>query len=196
MGKTMGFWLWLAFHGYFLVLLTMARGVKPKAAARGRGRCASTRRPPTSRKAPLAPASPTLATSASTPTSDSKNLKQLERRDTDDQVDRVIEQKLSSVPAHVIVGAVAKDGVTRVRDFIAAEIRTLRGTTKRLSTRFWSSFNDHFDSNVNASDILEEPPLPTRRSPTSLWRRSRWRTPTTLPRELARVWSATSSSTR
>ena len=157
LGKTMGFWLWLAFHGYFLVLLTMARGVKPKAAARGRGRGASTRRP-TSRKAPLAPASPTLAKCASTPTSDSKKLKQLERRDTDDQVDRVIEQKLSSVPAHVIVGAVAKDGVTKVRDFIAAEIRTLRGTTKRLSTRFWSSFNDHFDIDVNASDILEEPP--------------------------------------
>ncbi len=135
----------------------MARGARPKATARGRGR-GNTRRPPTSRKAPLAPASPQLTTSCATPTSDSKKLKQLERRDTDDQVDRVIEQKLSSVPEHVIVGAVAKDGVTKVRDFIAAEIRTLRGTTKRLSTRFWTSFNDHFDINVNASDILEEPP--------------------------------------
>ena len=128
-----------------------ARSSKPKAAK------ASKQTKPAKKKPSLAPASPTLR-HPSTPQSDTKKLKQLERRDTDDQVDRVIELKLGSVPAHVIVGAVAKDGVTKVRDFIAAEIRTLRGTPRRLSTRFWCSLNEHFDINVSASDCLEEPP--------------------------------------
>ena len=61
-----------------------------------------------------------------------------ERRDTDDQVDRVIDRKLlSKYPKEVVEGAQAPDGTTP-RSMIREEIVATKCKGERLKTEFWT----------------------------------------------------------
>ena len=66
--------------------------------------------------------------------------RRLDRRDTEDQIDRIVQRKLlPKFPKEIISGAVAADGSTP-RGMIADEIRRTRTKGEHLKQEFWARF--------------------------------------------------------
>jgi hypothetical protein len=82
--------------------------------------------------------------------------RRVERRDTDAQVDRVIQTRLAPrYRMEAINGVVNKDG-EHIRPYIANHIRTNRGGTKYLTSKFWTEFFRDFDLQSDAlADVPE-----------------------------------------
>jgi hypothetical protein len=79
------------------------------------------------------------------------------RRDSDDAVERIIEEKLvGKFSQEAIHGTTNKDGLS-VHEFIAQANDKIRGTGKKLATAFWTSFFQQFTLSKKECDELPDP---------------------------------------
>ena len=78
-------------------------------------------------------------------------VRTLQKRDTDDQVDRIIERKLAHIPVSVLASARDSAGLSP-RDVLAEGIKALRGSRKNLASEFWIKFYDRFDLNQDTAN--------------------------------------------
>lgn len=146
---------------------------RPKAAATGTG--AKRRKQPKAKPAPSnsaakRPASPPPPAQepdapaldgdeVTAPAAMAKN-RRLERRDTESQVERVVQGRLGKQFTIEAINGVVNDKGEHVREYIARHIRENRSSAKYLSSRFWTTFFSEFDLQVKVLGDLPEPPDP------------------------------------
>lgn len=82
----------------------------------------------------------------------------LNRRDSDDQVDRIIKEKLSPLfRTEVIEGARSIDGAS-IRDRIRDQFKNNKAMGRKLSSKFWEGLYSDFNLNQTPADQLPNPP--------------------------------------
>ena len=87
----------------------------------------------------------------------SQKLRRVDRRDTEAQVDRVIQSRLApQFPIEAINGVVNARG-EHVRTFIARHIRENRGSQRYLTSKFWTEFFTEFDLHVCMLNSMPQP---------------------------------------
>ena len=87
----------------------------------------------------------------------SKERRRLDRRNTDVQVDRILQQKLyPRFPRELIEGTRAEDGSTP-RSMIAEEVRRSKTTNNYLKTEFWTQFFLKFPFEDGLACVVPEP---------------------------------------
>ena len=136
---------------------------RKQAAQRGAGRGTKAARydaaasPAASSSAGASSSLPTPAQVESSQAVASANKRRLARRDTDEQVERIISDRLlSKYPADVVHGSVSKGGET-VQQYLSKAVRDNKGSQKKLSSKFWVEFFKDFDMQVNPIKNLPEP---------------------------------------
>ena len=82
--------------------------------------------------------------------------RRLGRRDSDSQVERIIQNKLGHFSAEVIESAVNKNGET-IRDYLKRRQKEAHTTSNRLSSRFWCEFYEEFPLKRSLAEALESP---------------------------------------
>lgn len=97
------------------------------------------------------------AAAAAAPLPAVKRRRQAGRRDSDEQVERVVEARLAHIPP-VLWEAKVNSGGETLRSAIKAELKRNAPQNKRISTKFWATVNTEFDLCVNLGDALAEPP--------------------------------------
>jgi len=80
--------------------------------------------------------------------------RRLGRRDSDDQVERVIQNKLGHFTPEVVESAVSSDGES-VRDYVKRNMKAM--TNRRLGSRFWCEFFTVFPLNKTPAEVLDVP---------------------------------------
>ena len=96
---------------------------------------------------------------ASVGSGSSHKLRRVDRRDTEAQVDRVIQSRLApQFPIEAINGVVNAKG-EHVRTFIARHIRENRGSQRYLTSKFWTEFFAEFDLQVCMLNCMPQPCL-------------------------------------
>ena len=80
------------------------------------------------------------------------------RRSSEDQVERVLESKLSEYSPAVLAAVRSADGMHTVREYLKTHIKQAYSSDKRLSTRFWVQFFcDFADLKMTIADKLLPP---------------------------------------
>ena len=94
--------------------------------------------------------------------------RRLGRRDSDEQVGRLVKDKLENqFRSEVIEGALSKDGKHLVRPYIKAALKMIcnekdsSGKKQNLGTKFWTQFYEDFPSLIlGVVAFLPDPPFP------------------------------------
>ena len=85
-------------------------------------------------------------------------IRRLNRRDSDDQVERIMEKKLfAKYPREIIEGAALADGTTP-RSMITKEVQTTKCTGEYLKATFWTRFFVKFPLQKGLAALLPDPP--------------------------------------
>ena len=96
---------------------------------------------------------------ASVGSGSSQKLRRVDRRDTEAQVDRVIQSRLApQFPIEAINGVVNAKG-EHVRTFIARHIRENRGSQRYLTSKFSTEYFAEFDLQVCMLNCMPQPCL-------------------------------------
>ena len=125
----------------------------PQATKKGAAKAAAKKRAPAAPKPERG--QKRLATETGGTAKKRDNRARLARRDTDEQVERIIEKKLKPLyPMDMIAAAVHADGSTP-RSLIAAEVKATKTTGEHLKQEFWSRFFQKFP--LRLASIVPEP---------------------------------------
>lgn len=107
-------------------------------------------------KAKASPAKPAPRPHSGDDRTPNRKRTQLGRRDTDQQVERAMVEKLDHVPKSILSARRSKDGKT-IREYIAVEIKRRRPNGGKVGCRCWTNLYQAFDLHESVAESLAEP---------------------------------------
>jgi len=83
--------------------------------------------------------------------------RQVCRRNSDEQAQRALDEKLKDIPESSWRSKVNKQGLT-LQEYVKRHSKSMKSENKRLSTKFWTECFAEFDLVNTCADNLEDPP--------------------------------------